>query len=127
MLGRHRGGAHHDLGAVRAEQRDLLLAHLVGHHEDAVVAALRGDDGEPDAGVARRGLDDGAARLQQTVALGGVDHGDGGPVLHAAAGVEHLELRDEVALQARAPTRPSRTSGVLPIRSRSELATSMPA
>ncbi len=33
-----RGRGDHDLGAVRAEDRDLLLAHLVGHHEDAAVA-----------------------------------------------------------------------------------------
>ena len=43
--------------------------------------------------------------LQEAVALGGVDHGDGRTVLHAAAGVEHLELGEEVALQV-APDAP---------------------
>ena len=78
----------------------------------------------PDAGVARRRLDDRAARLQQTVALGRVDHGDRRPVLHAAAGVRRLELGHDLAGEVGAPTRRSRTSGVLPIRSSGESAIS---
>jgi hypothetical protein len=96
-LDRHR--ADHHLGPVRPQQVDLLGRHLVGDDEDAVVAPLRGHDGEPDARVARRRLDDGAARLQQAVPFGGVDHGDGGPVLHAAARVRGLELGDHLARQ----------------------------
>ncbi len=61
VVGRHGSGTHDHVGAVRAQQRDLLLAHLVGHHEDAVVAAPCGDDRETHTGVARRGLHDGAA------------------------------------------------------------------
>ena len=95
ILGRDRDRAHHDLGAVRAQERDLLGRDLVGHDEHALVAALRGDDGEPDTGVARCGLDDRAARLQQTGALGGVDHRDRGTVLDAAAWVRRLELHRE--------------------------------
>ena len=49
-----RGRRDHDLGAVGAQERDLLLAHLVRHDEDAAVALDRGRDGEADAGVARR-------------------------------------------------------------------------
>ena len=92
--------AHHDLGAVGLEQPDLLGRHLVGDHEDAVVAPLGGHDGEAHAGVARRGLDDGAAGLEQALALGLLDHGQGGAVLHAATGVEHLELDRHGARQA---------------------------
>ena len=36
---------------------------------------------------------------QQAVALGGVDHGDRDPVLHAAARVDELDLGEEVALE----------------------------
>jgi hypothetical protein len=97
MLGRHGRRAHHDLGAVRAQQRDLLLAHLVAHDEDAAVPALGGDDGKADAGVARRRLDDRAARLEQAVTLGGVDHRHRGTVLDRAARVRGLHLGDQIA------------------------------
>ena len=62
MLGIDRGRAHDHLGAVGAEHGDLVGRDLVGADEDAAVAPLLGDDGEPDAGVAAGGLDDDAAR-----------------------------------------------------------------
>jgi hypothetical protein len=61
VVGRHGRGRDDHLGAERLEQAHLLLAHLVGHGEDALVAPHRRGDGEPDAGVAARPLDDGAA------------------------------------------------------------------
>ena len=85
------------LGAVRLEQRDLLRRHLVGHHEDAAVAALGGDDGQPDARVAARRLDDRAAGAEQAVALGGQDHLQRRPVLGRAAGVGGLHLHGQHA------------------------------
>src|SRR3712207_9308529 len=57
-LGRLRGHGRrrdHDLGAVGAQDRDLLLAHLVRHREDAAVALDRRRDRETHAGVARGG------------------------------------------------------------------------
>ena len=89
------GGADHDLGAVRAQQRDLLLAHLVGHHEDAAVALDRGRDREPDARVAGGRLDDRAARPEPSLPLGPLDHRQPDPVFHRAAGVQVLELREQ--------------------------------
>ena len=56
-----RGRRDHDLGAVGAQHRDLLLAHLVGHHEDAAVALAGCRERKADAGVAGRRLDDRAA------------------------------------------------------------------
>ncbi len=100
IVGLDRDRTHDDLGAVGPQQRDLLGRDLVGHHEDAPVAALRGDDGEADTRVARRRFDDRAARLEQAVALGGVDHRDRRTVFDAATGVRHLELRDDLAAQA---------------------------
>ncbi len=96
VLGGHRRGADDDLGAVGPEQGDLLRGDLVRHDERAAVATAGGDDRQPDARVARGRLDDRAPRLQQAVALGRVDHGDRGPVLHAAAGVEHLQLPEQL-------------------------------
>jgi hypothetical protein len=95
------GRADDDLGAERPQQGDLLARHLVRHHEDAAVAALRRDLGQTDPGIARRRLDDGAARPQKALALGRLDHGQPDAILDRSARVEVLELRE----QARAATR----------------------
>jgi hypothetical protein len=97
-LGRIRldgGGADHDLRAVRAQHRDLLLAHLVRHHEDAAVALERRGDCQADTGVPRRRLDDRPAGLEQPVALGRLDHGHADPVLHRPARIQILELGEQ--------------------------------
>src|SRR2546430_2018711 len=93
-----RSWADHDLGSVRAEHRDLLLAHLVGHHEDAAVALLRGGDREAHARVAGGGLDDRAAGLELALGFGLLDHNKPDPVLDRAAGVEVLELGQDLRL-----------------------------
>ena len=98
-LGRARldgGRGDHDLGPIRAEHRDLLLAHLVRHDEDAAIATKRGGDREADTGVARRGLDDRAARTQLSLPLRGLDHREPDPVLHRTPGVQVLELREQL-------------------------------
>ena len=110
------GRGDHDLGAVRAQHRDLLLAHLVGHDEDAAVALERRGDREADAGVAGGRLDDRAARLELPVALGRLDHRHPDPVLDRAAGVEVLELCEQRRLHV-AGDRWRRTMGVSPTRS----------
>jgi hypothetical protein len=94
-LGRDRVGADHDLGAVGAQKRDLLLAHLVGHDEDAAVALERRRDRKADAGIAGGRLDDRAARLQLPAALGLLDQLDADPVLDGAAGAHVLELGED--------------------------------
>ncbi len=94
----------HDLSAVAAQHRDLLLAHLVGHHEDAPVALLRRGDREADARVPRGRLDDRAARPELPVTLGRLDHREPDPILVRAARVHELELR-----QDRARARPARS------------------
>ncbi len=93
-----RGGADDDLRAVGPQHRDLLLAHLVRHDEDAAVALLRRRDREADAGVARGRLDDGAAGLELSFGLGLLDHGQTDPVLHRSTGVEVLELGEDLRL-----------------------------
>ena len=64
VLGRDRCRADHDLGAVRLEHVALVLADLVGAHEDAVVALGLRHHRQSDTGVARGRLHDGAARLR---------------------------------------------------------------
>jgi hypothetical protein len=95
------GRRDHDLGAVRAEQRDLLLAHLVGHDEDAAVTLDRRRDGEADAGVSGGRLDDRPAGPELALALGLLDHRQADPVFHRAAGVQVLELREDLRAAGR--------------------------
>ena len=92
-----RGRRDHDLGAVRAEHRDLLLAHLVRHDEDAAVAAQRGRHRQTDAGVAGGRLHDRPARPKATVLLGGLDHREADAVLHRATRIQVLELGQQLA------------------------------
>ena len=98
-VGRDVGRRHHDLGAVGAQQVDLLLRHLVRHHRDHAVALQARGDREAGAGVARGRLDDRAAGLQPPVLLGRLDQADRDAVLDRAARVEELELGDDLRRQ----------------------------
>ena len=88
--------ADDDVGAERPQRVDLLLRLLVGGGEDAVVALDHGGDGQAHAGVARGALDDSAAGLEAAVALGVLDHLQGHAVLDRVAGVERLDLGDDL-------------------------------
>ena len=89
--------ADHHLCAIGPEECHLLRSDLVGHREDAAVAAAGGDDGQADAGVARRRLDDGPARPEPPLAFRRIDHGERGAVLDAASGVQELQLGQHLA------------------------------
>ena len=91
------GPGQHDLRAHGAQVEDFLLAHLVGDDQDQAVALLPGDQGEPEPGIAGRGLDEGAARLDAAVALGRLDHAECGPVLDRAARILVLQLDEQPA------------------------------
>ena len=106
LVGAGNGPAHplaalgqHQLGAVGFHQQAALQAHGLGHHDDHPVAPGRAHAGQPDAGVARRGLDDDRPRLQQALGLGVVQHGPGHPVLDRAAGVHGFDLGQDARLQ----------------------------
>ena len=89
---------HLHLGAVQAQQALALAAHALRQREDQVVALGRADERQRDAGVAAGGLDDRRpSRLDPALGLGRLDHGHADPVLDRAAGVEHLELGEQLA------------------------------
>src|SRR5215211_5312085 len=94
-IGLDRRRADDDLGAVRPEQGPLLLRDLVGHDEDAPVAADRGCDREPDARVPARRLDDRPSGPKPARPLGLLDHLEPDPILDASARVQVLELRED--------------------------------
>jgi hypothetical protein len=100
-LRRDVGRRDHHLGAVRAQQVDLLARHLVRHHRDHAIALQPRGDREPGAGVARRRLDQRPGRPQAAVAFGGLDQPQRDAVLDRSTRVEELQLRDELRLQAR--------------------------
>ena len=88
------GGEHH-LRAVGLHQQLPLNAHAVRHDDHGAVAARRRDGGQTDAGVAARGLDDGAAGREQALLLGGDDHLIRRTVLDRAGGVHILQLGED--------------------------------
>jgi hypothetical protein len=87
-----------DLGAVGAKQSGALAAHPLRQGEDQAVVTGRADQRQGDPGVAAGRLDDHRApALDQAIALGAVDHRNPDPVLDRAAGVEVLDLGDDLA------------------------------
>ena len=89
-----------DLGTEGAEEEGALLADVLGHDADDVVAAQLADEGETDAGVARGGLEDGVSGLELAALLGRLDHRLGDTVLDRAGGVLALELGVDVHVGA---------------------------
>src|SRR6478735_752558 len=85
-------GRQLDLGTVGLENQAPLHAHVLGHDQNTAVPPHRGDHREADARVATRGFDDGARRGQEATLLGVDDHGQGGPVFDATAGIQELAL-----------------------------------
>ena len=96
ILGLDVGRADDHVGAERPQRVHFLLRLLVGGGEDAVVALDHGGDGQAHPGVARGALDDRPAGLQAPVAFGVLDHLDRHAVLDRVAGVEGLDLGDDL-------------------------------
>ena len=97
-----RVGIRHGLDDLeaRAERPDrvVLVGRLVvGHHDQAAVAARKADVREADAGVAGRAIDHGAARGERAAALGILDQAARGAILDRAARVHELGLAEDVA------------------------------
>ena len=89
----------HQLGAVGLHKLAALDAHRLGHDDDDAIAPRRRDGGKTDAGVAGGGLDDDGIGLEQSPALGIVDHRLGNAVLDRAGGVEIFKLGKQTCLQ----------------------------
>ena len=81
-----------DFGTVGAQHRALGFGDLVRQGENRAVAALLGDQGQADAGVAGGGFDDHAAGLQLAGLFGGVDDAFGNAVLGRSTGVEVFDF-----------------------------------
>ena len=93
----HVGAGQHHLRAHGAQVEYLLLAHLVGDHQDQAVTLLGRHQRQPQAGVAGSGLHDGGAGLQITALLRFLDHAAADAVLDGAARVHEFELEEQPA------------------------------
>ena len=92
-FGRHEA----KVGTDHAERVDLLLGLGVGHDDHGAVAAGIGDEGEADAGVACRPLDNGSAGQEGAATLGVQDDAKCGAILDGATGVHELRLTEDGA------------------------------
>ena len=93
-----RGGAHQvQVSAQQFQRVNLFLALGNGHDHRTAVSQGVGEQGQPDAGIARGALDDAPSRPQFTARLGGAYNAQGSAVLHRAAGVEKLGLAENGA------------------------------
>ena len=143
MFGRYRGRSDDDISAERAEKSHLLLTHLVRHREHAVIALTGRCHCERQPGVAARGFNDGAARLQIAPQLRVLDHGLPDAILHGAARVHELAFtvnRGATAvyhpvqtheggpgLPSRAPTRRLQVSSPTPLPAVESIKTKEPS
>ena len=91
------GARHPHLGAERAHVRDFFLRHLVGDNENAAVAFCAGDQSQAEAGIPGSRLDNGAARLQFSIAFRRFDHRESDAILDRAGRVLVLELEEKLA------------------------------
>jgi hypothetical protein len=98
------GGDEPEIGADHAQKVDLFLTLRFRHHDDAAIAARIAHQGQADAGIAGRALDQRAAGLQVTARFGAEDDGLGSAILHRAAGVHEFRLAQDVAAGGRRGT-----------------------
>ena len=91
------GAGQHHLGTQRAQVENLLAAHFVRHHQDQRVAFLGGDQGQAETGIARRGLNNRAARLQLTGTFRFVNHRQRNAILNRPARILVFQLQKERA------------------------------
>ena len=88
------GARQDDFRPHRPQVEDLFLAHLVGQHDDELVALLCRNERQSETGIAGRCLDDRVARLDIPALLGLLDHRNADPVLDRATGVHEFELQE---------------------------------
>jgi hypothetical protein len=86
--------SQYDLRAVSAQKVQTLNAHVFGHRQDDFVSLRCRNHRETDTCVTAGRFDDRSTRLELAGALCRFDHAQTDAVLHAAAGIEELQLRE---------------------------------
>src|SRR3546814_19912148 len=80
-----------------SSRTDTRLPDPTLFRSDEAVAEGVADQRQPDAGIARRPLDDDAAGPQTALLLGVAHDRECGPVLYRTAGIEELGLAENLA------------------------------
>ena len=91
-----------DATAERFHHFPLFRREVFGNAEDDFVSHARTGEREADAGITCGRLDDRAARFEQACFRGALDHPDSDPIFDRAAGIEELELYEDVGIIAAA-------------------------
>src|SRR5206468_13068932 len=91
-VGRYVCRRHDHLCTVCSEKASLLLAHLVGHCKDHLVALDTRDHSKACPAVSRGRFDDCSPRLQETLLLCVLEHCYSNRVVHATSRVQILQL-----------------------------------
>ena len=89
-------GGEQQVRAVGAHDPLAFLRGGFGHDQPQPVALDRADHGQTDARVARGGLDHDLVRGEFPALFGGLDHGQGHPVLHGSSGVGGFYFRQDI-------------------------------
>ncbi len=85
-------GGQQDFGPPGTQDFLPFDAGRLGHGQQQTVALDGAYQGQPDAGVARGGLDDGLARGECPGFFAVLDHEQGGPILDGSAGIHVFQL-----------------------------------
>ncbi len=92
-----RGGRENQFGAKQSQHLAAFDRHRFGHHQNQPIAARRRDEGERNAGVARRRLDQNTAPgRDQALRLERIDHRNADAVLDAGDRIEEFELGEKM-------------------------------
>jgi len=91
------GAGQDNLCTHRAQVEDFLLAHLVGQHQDQLVAFLSRDQCQAQAGVPCRCFEECVAGADVTALFRFLDHRDTDTILDRAARIHEFELEEQAA------------------------------
>ena len=89
-------GREQHFRAEALQQPATLPAHVFRHRQNQPVPLDGADERQPDAGVARGGLDNRVAGLKRAAAFGVLDHRAGDAILDGAARIDRFELGDDL-------------------------------
>jgi hypothetical protein len=91
------GGNLDQLGALQAQKTFLLVRLGVGNDDQGAIAERMGDQGQADAGIARRAFDDGSAGFERAGTNSVADDGERRAVLDRTARIHEFRLAVDLA------------------------------